>query len=811
MSLRIVCPGCQAVYTVADDLRGKKARCRQCQLLFPIEAPAAPAAAPEAAVAAPPAAEPLQALPVETPAPAPAAPPPVVQAVEPADRPAPRRAPPPRRRPADDDEPRPRRRRKQKSAGGLILLLLLGGGLFAFCIVGSVVLAIMYAFRDPAGDFSVVQVPPSGQAVPAVEPAPPVPVEDPRDDPADNAPKEPQIVLDPPLKEPTRDIPTRAAPPVSPTGQLAPEILTKVKRATVYIRVAMADGRSGSGSGFFGVEPGIVLTNCHVVGMMAAGASKPRHLEVIVNSGEGPEEKTLPGEVISVDRVNDLAVLRVKLDKQPTPLEVKSALSLKETQPVYVFGFPFGESLGKNVTITNTTVSSLRKDQATGVLTRVQVQGGMHPGNSGGPVVDAWGDVVGVSVAKFMPYGQDARIDFAVPGDYVQVILGGHLTELACGLPYRDGTQVKLPVTVQALDPLRRIRKLAINYWVGDAGKPRPASRTEPKAEPGDGPRQTQLLTYQGGVGKGELTLPGLPPGKTYWLQANYGSEGGTKWAVAQPTTLQPIIERKPATLARKFQPGEKHDLVLTHKSTLQLRDAHNNEHPAVSTVEAHLTETTEAVDAQGVAEVRWQYTRLRARSRTGDQRQVHPLQGAPPYITTLGAKLRLDATGKVLQQGMDIPEGAAPPGVRPILATLHEQYAEPLLEVLMPPLPGKEVRPDTTWKGQRRMRADTMMGQHETVTLNVSYTYAGERTRAGRAEAVLTLNGTARPGSATTDNGRIQGTLVLDRETGRLLEADMTVHLDLSITVFLGQSMPVSSVQEIKLRPEAEKPAGKS
>src|SRR5262249_5609108 len=153
-------------------------------------------------------------------------------------------------------------------------------------------------------------------------------------------------------------------------------------------------------------------------------------------------------------------------------------------------------------------------------------------------------DVVGVSVAKFMPYGQDAHIDFAVPGDYVQTILGGHLSEMTTGLPYREGDKVKLPVTVQALDPLHRLRKLAIDYWVGDPGKPRPASRPEPRAEPGDGARQTQLLAYKGGVGKGEVTLPDLPPGKVYWLQPNYGIDGGTKWALARPCSLPPIVER---------------------------------------------------------------------------------------------------------------------------------------------------------------------------------------------------------------------------------------------------------------------------
>jgi S1-C subfamily serine protease len=61
-----------------------------------------------------------------------------------------------------------------------------------------------------------------------------------------------------------------------------------------------------------------------------------------------------------------------------------------------VFGFPFGKQLGKNITVSKTSVSSLRK-KPNGTLQDIQVNGGMHPGNSGGPVVDAMGQVVGVA------------------------------------------------------------------------------------------------------------------------------------------------------------------------------------------------------------------------------------------------------------------------------------------------------------------------------------------------------------------------------------------------------------------------------
>jgi S1-C subfamily serine protease len=687
---------------------------------------------------------------------------------------------------------------------------VLFGGLFAFCIVGGGALLLYFIVGDQPSHIAHKAGPHSGQLIAEPEPPPPVVAEEP-DDPQAVAPAESEPILDPPLREAVVDAAPKGAPPLSPTGQLAPEILAKVKRATVFIKVTAANGQQGSGSGFFGVEPGVVLTNAHVVGMMAAGAGKPQRCEVTVNSGEGPDEKTLPGEVISVDRVNDLAVLRVKLDKQPTPLEVKSALNLKETQPLFVFGFPFGATLGKNVTVAKTSVSSLRKDPASGVLSRVQVQGGMHPGNSGGPVVDAWGDVVGVSVAKFIVIGQDTNIDFAVPGDYVHVILGGRLSELSCGLPYRDGDKIKLPVTVQALDPLHRIRKLAVDYWVGNPGKSRPATRTEPKAEAGDGARQTLLLTYKGGVGKGELILPELPPGKAYWLQPNYGSGGGTKWALARPCALPPFVEHKPTTLKRKFTAGDKQDLLVSQKSTLRIRDAQNVEHPLVNSLEIRLTDTVEGVDDQGTANVRRQYNNMRARIVYGGQRPEHPLQPARPYITTLAAKVRLEPNGKVRLHEADVPPGAVPQAIRPILVSVHEQYAQPLLEVLEPLLPGNEVQPGATWQEQRGLRTDTTGGQHEMLHLNLTYTYAGLRTRAGRTEAVLTLGGRGRPGSAATENGDIHGTLALDLETGRLTEADVTMHLDVSIPGFFGQSLPASSVQELKLRSTGDKTAGKS
>jgi S1-C subfamily serine protease len=77
-------------------------------------------------------------------------------------------------------------------------------------------------------------------------------------------------------------------------------------------------------------------------------------------------------------------------------------------QQLFIFGFPFGESLGKEITASSTTISSIRNNQ-------IQVNGGMNPGNSGGPVVDVKGNVVGVAVAGI----KDTNINFAIPADAV--------------------------------------------------------------------------------------------------------------------------------------------------------------------------------------------------------------------------------------------------------------------------------------------------------------------------------------------------------------------------------------------------------
>jgi S1-C subfamily serine protease len=319
------------------------------------------------------------------------------------------------------------------------------------------------------------------------------------------------------------------APAVLENGQLAPHVLKKVKRATVYMRVTMANGTEAQGSGFFGVEPGIILTNSHVVGMLKADRP-PRRIEAVISSGEA-NEKHITAQVLGVDKSSDLAVLRAAGDDLPAPLDVKSAADLLETQEVYVFGFPFGADLGKNITVSKSSVSSLRKEA--GYLSKVQVNGGMHPGNSGGPVVNVRGEVIGVAVSGIV----GTQVDFAVPGDFVHVILNGRVAEMGVTTPRAgpDGSATT-SVTMKVIDPLNRVQEVALDVWTGDRGDPRPPTRTQPAALGGDSPHEHVQLAYNQGTARAEVTLPALPAGKVYWLQPTWvNANRETCWAEARP------------------------------------------------------------------------------------------------------------------------------------------------------------------------------------------------------------------------------------------------------------------------------------
>ena len=140
---------------------------------------------------------------------------------------------------------------------------------------------------------------------------------------------------------------------------------------------------ASSGSGFAVSSDGYIITNNHVI----EGCQK-----VVVHS----KGKELPVTVVTYDPQNDLALL--KGDFRPSIVFPLSSNRPELLQDVYVAGYPFGDKFSTSVKVTKGIISSL-----TGLgnnFSNIQIDAALQSGNSGGPILDELGNVVGVAVSK---------------------------------------------------------------------------------------------------------------------------------------------------------------------------------------------------------------------------------------------------------------------------------------------------------------------------------------------------------------------------------------------------------------------------
>jgi S1-C subfamily serine protease len=174
------------------------------------------------------------------------------------------------------------------------------------------------------------------------------------------------------------------------------QTLSKVQVAKIgKAATALVEVQAGKGSGSaFCVHPsGLYVTNDHVV-RGASGA-----VTLVLNSGQ-KSQKVVKARVVRTDGLLDLALLRVEGEGNHPALALGSDADLTELTEVVAFGFPFGKDLSFEkeaspaVSVNAGTVASLRSKG--GELNRVQMDAGVNPGCSGGPVLDMSGKVVGV-------------------------------------------------------------------------------------------------------------------------------------------------------------------------------------------------------------------------------------------------------------------------------------------------------------------------------------------------------------------------------------------------------------------------------
>jgi len=204
---------------------------------------------------------------------------------------------------------------------------------------------------------------------------------------------------------------------------ISPEILQNAMSSTVLIkaeRVYQNARVPSSGTGFFVHPDGYIITNNHVIadeisihlyGKAHDVPTKVLSLEVVVGSGSS-KERTLTAKVVGRDKKRDLALLKVR-HKPEHWLDISKFPDVAMVQPVWIIGYPFGGFLAgeavdqtgqanPELTVNSGVVTSLRHEQGGGTLKAIQTDAAVNPGNSGGPMLDAEGRVVGVINSKIM-------------------------------------------------------------------------------------------------------------------------------------------------------------------------------------------------------------------------------------------------------------------------------------------------------------------------------------------------------------------------------------------------------------------------
>lgn len=220
--------------------------------------------------------------------------------------------------------------------------------------------------------------------------------------------------------------PAAAENRTSQEGLSLQEIYESTINAVVSIHCTHRNGTS-TGTGVVVSEEGYIVTNCHVV-------EDAQSISILFH-----DDRTMDAQLVGMDAISDLAVLRVDADDL-TVATLGDSSALRVGDAVVAIGDPLGLEL--RGTMTDGIVSAINRDVSVDgrVMNLIQTNAALNSGNSGGPLLNCYGQVVGINTMKMgdtMSVAGVEGLGFAIPSNTVSEIVNQILSQgYVSGRPY---------------------------------------------------------------------------------------------------------------------------------------------------------------------------------------------------------------------------------------------------------------------------------------------------------------------------------------------------------------------------------------
>src|ERR1700726_4224519 len=186
--------------------------------------------------------------------------------------------------------------------------------------------------------------------------------------------------------------------------QTAPAVANVLTKATQYDFFMDPVPVEGAGSGFIIDKRGYILTNFHVV-------QEAQTIEVVLG-----DQSRYPAKFIGADQRNDVALLKIEPNgKNLATLPLGDSSNLQVGQKVLAIGNPFGFQSTLTTGVVSALGRTVQTSESTFIDEAIQTDASINRGNSGGPLINTHGQVIGINSAIYTPSGTTAGIGFAIP------------------------------------------------------------------------------------------------------------------------------------------------------------------------------------------------------------------------------------------------------------------------------------------------------------------------------------------------------------------------------------------------------------